>query len=169
MQPPQQASEVKETTDFVRENAFRMLLRVRFGECEVQGVVFNPRYFDYVDVAVTEYLRVTLGSMHDMLARDLDAQVVRQVMEWTASARMDDVLLIIMDIARVGTTSYTLNSEFRHFETGTLIARAETVYVLISAARHTKTVISIEDRAKLENGGLGVVLDLTGLELANGK
>lgn len=154
---------------FVREDAFRLLLRVRFGECDMQGVVFNPRYFDYVDVAITEYLRVIWGGIHDLLRRDVDTQAVRQSIDWKAPARADDVLTIMMDTARIGTTSFTIHCEFRHFESGTLIARAESVYVMVSAKRHTKTAISADDRAKLEKGAPGVVLDLAGLGLPRGK
>ena len=32
-------------------------LRVRYGEGDQQGVVFNARYLDYGDIAVTEYWR----------------------------------------------------------------------------------------------------------------
>jgi acyl-CoA thioesterase FadM len=34
-----------------------VLVRVRFAECDAQNVVFNARYGDYVDVAVSEYYR----------------------------------------------------------------------------------------------------------------
>ena len=36
---------------------FTCYLRVRYGECDAQKVVFNSRYGDYVDVAVNEFLR----------------------------------------------------------------------------------------------------------------
>jgi len=38
---------------------FRLLLRVRYGECDAQQVVFNARYGDYVDVAATEFYRTS--------------------------------------------------------------------------------------------------------------
>ena len=33
----------------------RVLIRVRYGECDAQGVLFNARYMDLVDVAFTEF------------------------------------------------------------------------------------------------------------------
>ena len=33
---------------------FRYYLRVRYGECDAQKVVFNARYADYIDLATTE-------------------------------------------------------------------------------------------------------------------
>ena len=37
--------------------AFFHPTRVRWAECDVQGVVFYPQYFVYFDVAMTEYMR----------------------------------------------------------------------------------------------------------------
>jgi len=43
--------------DFVHE------LRVRYGECDPQGIVFNANYLSYFDITVTELWRATeLGS-----------------------------------------------------------------------------------------------------------
>ena len=38
------------------------VLRVRFGECDPQGIVFNAHYVAYFDVALTELWREALGS-----------------------------------------------------------------------------------------------------------
>ena len=35
------------------KNQFTLLLRVRYGECDAQEVVFNARYADYIDIAMT--------------------------------------------------------------------------------------------------------------------
>jgi acyl-CoA thioester hydrolase len=39
---------------------FRYGLRVRYGECDAQKVVFNSRYSGYVDIAASEFLRARL-------------------------------------------------------------------------------------------------------------
>ena len=36
---------------------FRYYLRVRYGECDAQKVVFNARYGDYLDISLLEFLR----------------------------------------------------------------------------------------------------------------
>ncbi|NJM50545.1 MAG: hypothetical protein HC843_06370 [Sphingomonadales bacterium] len=40
-------------TDF----AFHHQFRVRWAETDAQGIVFNARYLDYADIAITEYWR----------------------------------------------------------------------------------------------------------------
>ena len=50
-------------------------LRVRYGECDPQGIVFNANYLLYFDVAFTELWRVAVGPWQDMPARGIDAVV----------------------------------------------------------------------------------------------
>ncbi|MEQ9510770.1 MAG: hotdog domain-containing protein, partial [Alloalcanivorax xenomutans] len=73
---------------------FRYRLRVRYSECDAQHVVFNARYGDYVDLAMTEFMRALGRDYGALLARGLDNQVVKLTLEWKASARFDDVLEI---------------------------------------------------------------------------
>ena len=40
-----------------RDFNFNHKLRVRFGETDMQGIVFNGNYLTYYDVAWTEYFR----------------------------------------------------------------------------------------------------------------
>ena len=90
---------------------FTYYLRVRYGECDAQRVVFNSRYGEYVDVAVNEFLR-TLGFGGTLINGDLDFQVVKQTTEWKAPARFDQVLALGVTAAHLGNTSFTLRTEF---------------------------------------------------------
>ena len=51
-------------------------LRVRYHECDLQGVVFNANYLAYFDIALTEFMRETLGSYQELRANGLDLLVV---------------------------------------------------------------------------------------------
>ena len=51
---------------------FRYYLRVRYGECDAQKVVFNARYADYVDLATTEFLRALGQWDTDLAQRDVE-------------------------------------------------------------------------------------------------
>src|SRR5215467_14653104 len=91
---------------------FRYYLRVRYGECDAQKVVFNSRYSDYVDISTSEYLRA-LGYGDALMSGELDFQLVKQTVEWKAPARFDQVLEISVYAGRLGNTSFTLATEFR--------------------------------------------------------
>src|SRR3954465_11606507 len=93
-------------------NHFRYYLRVRYGECDAQKVVFNARYAEYVDLATTEFLRA-LGYGEQLFSGELDFQLVKQTIEWKAPARFDQVLEISIAPTRLGTTSFTVRTDFR--------------------------------------------------------
>ncbi|HAB05505.1 MAG TPA: acyl-CoA thioesterase, partial [Alcanivorax sp.] len=61
---------------------FRFRFRVRYNECDAQLVVFNARYADYVDLAMTEFMRSLGRDYKALLARGLDNQVVKMTLEW---------------------------------------------------------------------------------------
>ena len=63
------------------QGRFSYFLRVRYGECDAQKVVFNSRYGEYVDLAAAEFLRA-LGFEHEIQTAELDYQVVKQTMQW---------------------------------------------------------------------------------------
>jgi len=126
-------------------------LRVRFCECDPQKVAFNGCYGTYIDLAVFEFMR-SMGFGESLVKGPLDYQVVRQTVEWKAPARFDQVLAISTWASRLGTTSFTIATEFRIGGDPAVIATGETVYVLVDAATLTKTPLPRDFRAALERG-----------------
>jgi acyl-CoA thioester hydrolase len=100
--------------------AFEHSLRVRYAECDVQGVVFNAHYLAYVDVAITELWRAAFGGYNVMLERGVDIVVAEAQLRFRGSARFDDELTLSVSVTHLGTTSIVT----RH-----LISRAEEVLV----------------------------------------
>jgi acyl-CoA thioester hydrolase len=139
---------------------FRFLLRVRYNECDPQNIVFNARWGDYVDIAVTEYSRVIFGSV-EPASTGLDWRLVKQTIEWRAPARYDDVLACSVSTVRVGTTSFTLATQLRRFADSAELAAAETVYVAIDP-HGAKQPLSAEHRKALERGAPGIIVDHAG-------
>lgn len=130
---------------------FRYYLRTRYGECDAQGVVFNARYGEYVDLAVSEFFRA-LGYGAELKSGALDFQLVKQTTEWKAPARFDDVLEITVVSKHLGTTSFTLACEFRLAGQPAVTATSETVYVLVDHDTLTKRKIPDTLRTTIEQG-----------------
>ncbi len=141
---------------------FQMLLRVRYGECDAQQVVFNPRYADYVDVAVTEYYRAVFGGYDTLLQRGLDSQVVKLEIQWMSSARFDDVLAISVTTKHIGNSSYSLAMNITHQADTRLVASAEVVYVMVDAKLFTKVTIPDDIKTLLQAGAPDQVFDQAG-------
>jgi acyl-CoA thioester hydrolase len=140
---------------------FRYYVRVRYGECDAQRVVFNARYGDYVDLATTEFLRA-LGYDYELMSGELDFQLVKQTFEWKAPARYDQVLEISVWAKHLGNASFTLAADFRLAGKEPVIVTAETIYVLVAPHTLTKTPIPAQLRAAMERGAPGVVTDHAG-------
>jgi len=136
---------------------FRYRLRVRYGECDGQKIVFNARYGEYADAAMIEYQRALWGVVDGPGA--VDMRLARQATDWFASARFDDVLELAVSTAAVGTTSFTIRCEFRRWPDGLRIATTETVYVATDAGHGRKRPITDAERAVLVRGAPGVLID----------
>lgn len=141
---------------------FRYLLRVRYSECDAQKVVFNARYGEYVDLAVTEFIRA-IGYGEKLFGGEWDFQLVKQTMEWKAPARFDDVLEVSVFSVHLGTTSFTLRSQVRIAGREKLISEAETVYVVVDEDLKKKA-ISDDLRILLERGAPGVITNHAGYD-----
>ena len=137
---------------------FRLLLRVRYSECDAQGIVFNARWGDYIDIAASEYTRVLFGSV-DPAVSGADWRLVKQTTEWRAPAKFDDVLDLRVRTGRIGTTSFVLHTEVRRFPDGAPLVTSETVYVMVDVRDGTKRPVADGLRASLERGADGVVVD----------
>lgn len=150
--------------DQLNEN-FLFVMRVRYGECDAQQVVFNSRYGEYADVAVTEYFRILFGGVKELLKQDLDTQVVHFSIDWKSPARFDDVLGVTVATSRVGKTSFSLQVDFCEFFSKRLIAASELTYVLVSAGRHEKVLVTDDFRKQLVRGAPKAIINQSGAPL----
>jgi acyl-CoA thioester hydrolase len=138
---------------------FRYYLRVRYGECDAQKVVFNARYAEYVDLAATEFTRA-LGFGEALIQGEIDYQLVKQTIEWKKPARFDQVLELRVWASRLGNTSFTFQTEIRIAGEDTQpIATAETIYVLVDANTLEKRSLPHDFRRALEAGAPGQFID----------
>jgi len=83
--------------------AFRQTIRVRYGECDMQQVVFNANYFAYIDDAVDQWVRSVLG---EYIQHGFDFMVKKLTMEWSSPARYDDELVLEVGVSRWGRSSF---------------------------------------------------------------
>lgn len=117
-------------SDRVSEDPFRFFhrLRVRWGECDMQGIVFNPRYMEFVDAAFTEYWR-TIGMPYPeaFLAGGTDTFMVAAQINYRDAARFDDELDIGIRTEYFGTTSFRIGFSIRR--DGAILVEGAASYV----------------------------------------
>jgi acyl-CoA thioester hydrolase len=122
-------------------------LRVRYGECDPQGVVFNAHYFAYFDVALTELWREAAGGYDAMMGDGIDLQVVEATARYKAPARFDDELDITIEVTHLGTTSMV--TELKIERDGQLLVEGRIAHVFIDLATHAKIPIPDDLREAL--------------------
>lgn len=113
---------------------FVHLHRVRYHECDAQGVVFNANYLTFLDVAVTEMFRAVYGSYADMVQQGYDWMVVDAHVGWKSPARFDDELAVALVVERFGRTSMT--THFVQSVGERVCAEGEVVHVWVDANTH---------------------------------
>jgi acyl-CoA thioester hydrolase len=137
---------------------FRYYLRVRYGECDAQRVVFNARWADYVDIGSVEFFHA-IGLGEALASGGVDYQVVKLTLEWKAPARFDQVLELSIHTTHLGNTSFTTLTEFRLIGQEQVICKAETIYVNVDSKTLRKLPLSQPVRASLESGARGKIVD----------
>lgn len=128
--------------------AFTHVLRVRYSECDPQGVVFNANYLAYFDVALTELWRESLGPYTEMMSKGVDMVVAEARARYLAPARFDDELEIAVEVAHLGATSLVTRMSVRCGPT--LVVEGEMRHVFIDATTKRKTEIPPPIRRGLE-------------------
>jgi len=123
-------------------------LRVRFHECDPQGVVFNAHYFAYFDIALTEMWREAFGSYGEVVAGGTDVVVVEASATFRAPARFDDELDVELRVDRLGTTSMAMAATIRR--DGEELVEGRMVHVFVDTATMAKKTIPDHMRAALE-------------------
>ncbi len=117
---------------------FRHRVRVRFNECDPQGVVFYANYLMYVDVAMTEFWRDAAGGYAPMVASGTDVMVAEATLRYRESARFDDELDIRMRVTRIGTTSVVIGFAFERVADGTVLVEGELRQVFVDGTTYEK-------------------------------
>jgi len=112
-------------------------LRVRYGECDPQGIVFNANYLLYFDVAFTELWRAGVGPWQAMVDRGYDTVVAEANLRFHAPARYDDVLQLQARIVRLGTTAITTQIDV--LRDGHLLVAGQLRHVCVSTDGWQKT------------------------------
>ncbi len=128
---------------------FASKLRVRYGECDPQGVVFNAHYFAYFDIALTEAWRGLFGPYEEMYERGIDMVVAEARARFLGGARFDDELELRWWVTRLGTTA--MSTRIDVVRDGISLVEGEMRHVFVGAGTTEKMPIPPEIRAPLEH------------------
>jgi acyl-CoA thioester hydrolase len=130
-------------------SAFRHPLRVRFHECDPQGIVFNANFLAYADIAVTELYREAFGSWTQVMeAGAIDMVVAEANVRFRAPVHFDEEVELVATVTNLGTTSVTTVVEVER--NGKTCAEVTLRHVVVDLETRAKAPITDELRAGLE-------------------
>ncbi|MGN6270675.1 MAG: acyl-CoA thioesterase [Sphingomonas sp.] len=88
--------------------AFATRFKVRYAEIDGQRVVFNSRYLEYADVAVTEFWEWTgIGAKFGPAWHDTEFHVRRAAVDYLKPLVLGDTIEAAVRLERIGTSSLT--------------------------------------------------------------
>jgi acyl-CoA thioester hydrolase len=122
-------------------------LRVRYHECDAQGVVFNANHFAFFVITLTELWREAFGSYNAMVESGTDVVVARAEADFLGSVRFDDEIDVHFTIEKLGNTSMVSVVEERR--NGEVLVRGRMVHVFVDPATMTKKPVPDDAREKL--------------------
>jgi YbgC/YbaW family acyl-CoA thioester hydrolase len=123
-------------------------LRVRFLECDPQGVLAHPRYLDLFDDTYMRLNTTRMGGFAAMMRGGIETLVVKTEVEFAKSARAEEELVIHLDLERIGRSSLTLRYRALGAADGELRAQARTTYVCAHVGEGRSVAIPAWMRAR---------------------
>ena len=131
--------------------AFAIRQRVRFGETDMQGVVYYANYLLYAEIgrhALLRHLGLTFGDLH---RRGFDFTIGEARVRYRAPLRYDDEYDVRTRVAQIRRASWAFEYGIDRAD-GTRCADASTVQVLIDRATFKPASIPDDLRALLGRG-----------------
>lgn len=101
--------------------------RIRYGECDQQGIVFNAHYMAFIDDAVDCWVRELDPAFES--AHGWEITVKRSEITWSGPARFGETLTLDLSVGRWGTTSFDV-AAIGHVG-GRDVCRSTTTYVVV--------------------------------------
>ena len=123
------------------DDPFRHRIRVRYSECDQQGVVFYPHYLAWFDIAMTELFRAGGHPYGEMIDGGADMVVAEAGIRYRASAQFDEEIDLAARVTRLGSTSITTAISAQRSDNGEVLAEGELRHVFVDlATRRTREI-----------------------------
>jgi acyl-CoA thioester hydrolase len=123
--------------------AFVHHIRVRYGEVDMQRVVFNANYLAYCDDAADLWFRSLGAALEDDV---WDVMVKRVEITWSGAARVHDEIVIELGVSRWGNTSFDVS--FAGAVDGSPVFTATITYVAVLTGTSQPVPVPDDFRAK---------------------
>jgi len=128
---------------------FSIRQRVRFGETDMQGVVYYANYLLYAEVGRVAYLRHIGLDYTDLLAKGLDFTIGEAFIRYQAALRFEDDFDVQVRVGEVRNASWSFEYAVDRSD-ATRCAEMRTVQVMLDRGTFRSKRIPDELRSALE-------------------
>lgn len=125
--------------------------KIRYSDCDPQGIVFNGNYARYWDDALTDWFEEAGFGGEGLGGTGVDVVTARIEMDFRASAGLGDTLDTDIAVERVGSTSMTLTFTTRRLSDGAVVTEGREVLVFVDREDFKPT--KVPDDVKNTLGG----------------
>jgi acyl-CoA thioester hydrolase len=129
-------------------SSFQHRVRVRYSDCDPQGVLFFANHLTYFDIAITELWREAIGPYGEMIDAGVDIVVAEATLRYRAPVPFDDEIEVSAEVTRLGRTGMTTRLQI--LRDGEIASEGELRHVFVTAGGNEKREIPDEIRAGLE-------------------
>ena len=98
----------------MQENTYKSKteLRVRWSECDMQGIALNAIYMVWSEIAVQEHFRSLNLNIYELGKENIfDTVIVHSNIDYKLPARLDEILAIYTGVKNIGNSSFIMEFE----------------------------------------------------------
>ena len=105
--------------------------KIRYSDCDPQGIVFNGNYARYWDDALTDWFEEAGFGGEQLGGIGSDVVTARLEMDFKAAASLGDVLETSIAVERFGKTSMTTHVETMRLSDEVIVVSGRAVHVFV--------------------------------------
>ncbi len=125
--------------------------KIRYSDCDPQGIVFNGNYPRYWDDALTDWFDELAADGVDLEEMGVDVVAARLEMDFRRPARPGDTLETSISVEQFGNTSMTVGFTTTILDDAVVVAEGREVLVFVDAASLTPVAVPESVRVALES------------------
>jgi len=112
---------------------FKIELAVRDYECDLQGIVNNSVYLNYLEHARHEYLKTTGIDFGELAARKINLVVVRIEVDYKSSLLPGDEFIVTVTYERISPLRFCFHQQIHRKSDNRLIIQAKVIGSALNA------------------------------------
>lgn len=106
--------------------------KIRYSDCDPQGIVFNGNYARYWDDALTDWFEEMGFGGEELGGIGTDVVTARLEIDFKAAATLGDVVETSLDVEKFGSTSMTVSVTTRRLSDHQIVVEGRAIYVFVN-------------------------------------